>query len=52
VVADDGLDSCLVVHVHDELLTTRGGHHIRPGLVSSLAYEAAIIPLGSAVNMC
>jgi hypothetical protein len=21
VVADDGLDSCLIVHVHDELLT-------------------------------
>jgi hypothetical protein len=39
MVADDGLNSCLVVHVHDELLTARGGHHIRPGLVSSLAYE-------------
>jgi hypothetical protein len=37
VVTDDGLDSRLVVHVHDELLTARGGHHIRPGLVSSLA---------------
>jgi hypothetical protein len=36
VVADDSLDSCLVVHVHDELLTARGGHHIRPSLVSSL----------------
>jgi hypothetical protein len=39
VVADDGLDSGLIVHVHDELLTTRGGHHIRPSLVSSLASE-------------
>jgi hypothetical protein len=39
VVADDGLDSSLIVHVHDELLTARGGHHIRPGLVSSLASE-------------
>jgi hypothetical protein len=39
VVADDGLNSCLVVHVHDELLTARGGHHIRPSLVSSLASE-------------
>jgi hypothetical protein len=39
VVADDGLDSCLVVHVNDKLLTARGGHHIRPSLVSSLAYE-------------
>jgi hypothetical protein len=39
VVADDGLDSCLVVHVHDELLIARGGHHIRPSLVSSLASE-------------
>jgi hypothetical protein len=39
VIADDGLDSCLVVHVHDKLLTARGGHHIRPSLVSSLAYE-------------
>jgi hypothetical protein len=39
VVADDGLDSRLVVHVHNELLTARGGHHICPGLISSLAYE-------------
>jgi hypothetical protein len=39
VVVDDGLNSCLIVHVHDELLTARGGHHIRPSLVSSLAYE-------------
>jgi hypothetical protein len=39
VVADDGLDSGLIVHVHDELLTARGGHHIRPSLVSSLASE-------------
>jgi hypothetical protein len=37
VVADDGLDSRLVVHVHDELLTAHGGHHICPRLVSSLA---------------
>jgi hypothetical protein len=39
MVADDGLDSCLVVHVHYELLTVHGGHHIRPSLVSSLASE-------------
>jgi hypothetical protein len=39
VVADDGLDSGLIMHVHDELLTARGGHHIRPSLVSSLASE-------------
>jgi hypothetical protein len=39
VVADDGLDSGLIVHVHDELLTARGGHHIHPSLVSSLASE-------------
>jgi hypothetical protein len=39
VVADDGLDSCLILHVHDELLTARGGHHIRPSHVSSLASE-------------
>jgi hypothetical protein len=39
MVADDGMNSCLVVHVHDELLTTRGGHHIRSSLVSSLASE-------------
>jgi hypothetical protein len=39
VVADDGLDSGLIVHVHDELLTACGGHHIRPSLVSSLASE-------------
>jgi hypothetical protein len=34
VVANDGLDSCLIVHVHDELLTTCGGHHIHPSLAS------------------
>jgi hypothetical protein len=39
VVADDVLHSRLIVHVHDELLTARGGHHIRPGLVSILAFE-------------
>jgi hypothetical protein len=39
VVSDDGLDACLVVHVHDELLTARSRHHIRPGLVSSIASE-------------
>jgi hypothetical protein len=39
VIADDGLDSRLVVHVHDELFTARGGHHIRPSLVSSLTSE-------------
>jgi hypothetical protein len=39
VVADDGLDSCLVVHVHDELITARGGHHIHPSLVSNLTSE-------------
>jgi hypothetical protein len=39
MVADDGLDSGLIVHVHNELLTTRGGHHICPSLVSSLAFE-------------
>jgi hypothetical protein len=39
VVADDVLHSRLVVHVHDELLTARGGHHIRLALVSSLASE-------------
>jgi hypothetical protein len=39
MVADDGLDSCLIVQVHDELLTARGGHHICPSLVSSLAFE-------------
>jgi hypothetical protein len=36
VVSDDGLDARLVVHVHDELLTASGSHHIRPDLVSSL----------------
>jgi hypothetical protein len=39
VVGDDGLDSCLIVHVHDELLTAHGGHHIHPTLISSLAFE-------------
>jgi hypothetical protein len=39
MVTDDGLDSRLVVHVHDELLIACGSHHIRPGLISSLASE-------------
>jgi hypothetical protein len=39
VVADDGVDSCLVVHVHDELLIAHGGHYIRPSLISNLASE-------------
>jgi hypothetical protein len=39
VVSDDGLDSRLVVHVHEELLTTHGSHHIHPGLISSLTYK-------------
>jgi hypothetical protein len=39
VVANDGLDSCLVVHLHNKLLIARGGHHICPNLVSSLAFE-------------
>jgi hypothetical protein len=39
IVSDDGLDACLIVHFHDELITARGSHHIRPGLVSSLASE-------------
>jgi hypothetical protein len=39
MVTDDGLDSCFVVHVHDELLTARGSHHSRPDIISSLASE-------------
>jgi hypothetical protein len=39
VESDDGLDSCLEMHVHDEVLTARGSHHIHPSLVSSLASE-------------
>jgi hypothetical protein len=39
MVADDGLDLRLVVHIHDEHLTARGSHHICPSLVSSLASE-------------
>jgi hypothetical protein len=39
VVSDNGLNSRLVVHVHDELLIGRGSHHIHPSLVSSLTYE-------------
>jgi hypothetical protein len=59
VVADDGLDSCIIVHVHDELVTARGEHHIRPSLVSSLASEEilhtkAIYPyiISSMCNEC
>lgn len=39
MVSDDGLDARLLVHIYDELLTARSSHHIRPGLVYSLAYE-------------
>jgi hypothetical protein len=39
VVRDDGLDAHLVVHVHDELLISRGSHHIRPGPLSRITYE-------------
>jgi hypothetical protein len=39
VVSRNGLDVHLVVHVHDELFTACGKHHIRLGLVSSLAFE-------------
>jgi hypothetical protein len=39
VVSDDGLDARLVLHVHDDLLTTRGSHHIHPGLIFSLTFE-------------
>jgi hypothetical protein len=59
MVDDDDLDSCIVVHVHDELLTACGGHHICPGLVSSLASEEilhtkAIYPyiISSMCNKC
>jgi hypothetical protein len=45
VVADDGLDSFLVVHVHDELLIARGGHHIRPSLASEeIMYTNTMCP--------
>jgi hypothetical protein len=37
IVSDDGLDARLAMHVHDDILTTRGSHHIHPSLVSSLA---------------
>jgi hypothetical protein len=39
VESDDGLDARLVVHVHDELLTIHGSHHIRPTLISNIAFE-------------
>jgi hypothetical protein len=39
----DCLDACLVVHVHDELLTTRGRNHIRPDLISRLASKKSCI---------
>jgi hypothetical protein len=39
MVSDDGLNSRLIMHVHDELLTAHGSHHIHHGLVSSLASE-------------
>jgi hypothetical protein len=43
VESDDGLDARLVVYVHDELLTSRGSHHIHPALKSSLAFEKSYI---------
>jgi hypothetical protein len=38
----DGLEARLIVQVHDELLTTRGSHHIRPALISSLTSEGIV----------
>jgi hypothetical protein len=38
----NGLDARLIVHVHDEFLTARGSHHIRPAIISSLAYEETL----------
>jgi hypothetical protein len=38
MVSDDGLNACLVVHVHDELLTARSSHHIHSSLIFSLAF--------------
>ena len=38
----DGLDANLIVHVHDELLTACGSHHIRPSLISSLTSEGIL----------
>jgi hypothetical protein len=37
VESDDGLDARLIMHVHDEFLTARGSHYIRPALIFSLA---------------
>ena len=37
VVSYDGLDTRLVMHVHDEFFAAFGSHHIRPGLMSILA---------------
>jgi hypothetical protein len=39
VESDVGLDARLIVHVHNELLTTRGSHHIHHTLISSLSFE-------------
>jgi hypothetical protein len=38
----DGLDAHLVVHVHDELLTPRGSHHIHPALISGLTSKEVL----------
>ena len=37
MVSYDGLDTCLVMHVHDEFFVAFGSHRIRPGLMSVLA---------------
>ena len=37
VVSYDGLDACLIMHVHDEFFVAFGSHRIRPGLMSVLA---------------
>jgi hypothetical protein len=41
VVSGDGLDSRLIVHVHDELLTARGSHHVRMSMTSFLPLVVA-----------
>ena len=39
VVSYDGMDTHLVMHVHDEFFVAFDSHRIHPGLMSVLAYK-------------
>ena len=43
MVSYDGLDTRLIMHVHDEFFAAFGSHRIRPGLMSVLLASKEIL---------